>query len=70
MHRFIVGVMDTKKHEEELFGKIRQYLLEMKEKQAVQSAKLFIGGSKGGARDARTPWGPNSFICMQFVTKN
>ena len=27
---------------------------------------LPIGGSKGGARDARPPWGPNSFIFMQF----
>ena len=25
-----------------------------------------IGGSKGGARDARPPLGPNSFIFMQF----
>ena len=28
-----------------------------------------IGGSKGGARDARPPGGPNSFIFMQFLAK-
>ena len=28
-----------------------------------------IGGSKGGARDARPPGGPNSFIFMQFSAK-
>ena len=28
-----------------------------------------IGGSKGGARDARPPGGPNSFIFMQFSGK-
>ena len=28
-----------------------------------------IGGSKGGARDARPPRGPNSFIFMQFSAK-
>ena len=29
-----------------------------------------IGGSKGGARDARPPGVPNSFIFMQFSAKN
>ena len=29
-----------------------------------------IGGSKGGARDARPPGGPDSFIFMQFSAKN
>ena len=29
----------------------------------------FIGGSKGGARDAQPPRGPNSFIFMQFLAK-
>ena len=28
-----------------------------------------IGGSKGGARDARPPGGPNSFIFIQFSAK-
>ena len=28
-----------------------------------------IGGSKGGARDACPPGGPNSFIFMQFLAK-
>ena len=27
------------------------------------------GGSKGGAKDARPPWGPNSFNFMQFLGK-
>ena len=31
---------------------------------------VIIGGSKGGARDARPPGGPNSFNFMQFLGKN
>ena len=31
---------------------------------------FIIGGSKGGARDASPPGGPNSFIFMQFAAKN
>ena len=32
--------------------------------------KINIGGSEGGARDALPPRGPNSFIFIQFSTKN
>ena len=34
---------------------------------AEQYWKNLIGGSKRGARDARPPLGPNSFIFMQFL---
>ena len=29
-----------------------------------------LADPRGGARDARPPWGPNSFIFMQFSAKN
>ena len=35
----------------------------------VKILSVTIGGSKGGARDARAPGGPHSFIFMQFSAK-
>ena len=39
------------------------------ERMFVELESESIGGSKGGARDARPPPGPNSFIFMQFLAK-